>query len=607
MVRAEEPVIGNGRELSWGSDVLADTLQSLGIEYVALVPGASLRGLHDSIVNYGGNHDPQLLLCLHEEHAVAIAHGYAKVKERPMAAALHANVGLMHATMAIFNAFCDRVPMLLIGAAGPHDAGARRPWIDWIHTTADEAALVRGFIKWDDRPESIEPAVDALEYGHLVATTKPRGPVYLCFDPQLQEKPVGHAPPGHRNPPGRPHLLHAPPDVVNDVANLLAASRAPVILMGRVSRSIEAWDNRVRLAERAAARVFTHVSLAAAFPSAHPRWHGASPTARPSSALASALAEADLILSLEWLDLGGTLRGAGLKPSAKVVSVSVEQFAPSGWSKTQLSPAPVDVRVTADPDAVVRQLLDTTDARPRAEDGRSAKPPLAASATAPAGSDTTLRVQDFPGILKSALAEHESCLVLPEPPNGWSAELWPVNGPLDCLSGDGGAGLGSGVGMIAGVALALAESSRLPVGIVGDGEFLMGVTALWTAVHYELPLLIIVANNRSFYNDEIHQHSVAVTRSRPVENRWIGQRIADPAPDLAALARAQGAVAFGPVRTQDELAEAVRVGVQAVAERRSVVVIDAWVVAQPEDPMQSPWVAKAAATTGSAAARTSTV
>ena len=138
----------------FGSDVVAETLSALDIPYIALNPGASYRGLHDSIVNFLGNEQPQMLLCLHEEAAVAIAHGYAKVTGKAMAAAVHSNVGLLHATMAIFNAWCDRMPILILGATGPVDAMKRRPWIDWIHTAADQGAIIRNYTKWDDQPAS---------------------------------------------------------------------------------------------------------------------------------------------------------------------------------------------------------------------------------------------------------------------------------------------------------------------------------------------------------------------------------------------------------------------------------------------------------------------
>src|ERR1700733_9907319 len=166
---------------TWGSDVVAHMLRALDLPYAALNPGASYRGLHDSLVNELGNQRPQMLLCLHEEHAVAIAHGWAKVTERPMAAILHSNVGLMHATMAIFNAWCDRVPMLLLGATGPVDAARRRPWIDWIHTAKDQGALIRHYTKWDDQPASVAAAQESILRAWKIIQTAPRGPAYVCL------------------------------------------------------------------------------------------------------------------------------------------------------------------------------------------------------------------------------------------------------------------------------------------------------------------------------------------------------------------------------------------------------------------------------------------
>ena len=171
----------------FGSDVVADTLRALDIPYIALNPGASYRGLHDSIVNYLGNEQPQMLLCLHEESAVAIAHGYAKVTGKAMAAAVHSNVGLMHATMAIFNAWCDRMPMLILGATGPVDAVKRRPWIDWIHTARDQGAIIRNYTKWDDQPASPVAAREAVLRADWIANTAPCGPTYVNLDAELQE------------------------------------------------------------------------------------------------------------------------------------------------------------------------------------------------------------------------------------------------------------------------------------------------------------------------------------------------------------------------------------------------------------------------------------
>ncbi|MDR7523659.1 MAG: thiamine pyrophosphate-binding protein, partial [Armatimonadota bacterium] len=143
-----------GRPL-YGSDLVVDVLRALGVEYAALNPGATFRGLHDSLVNYGGNRRPQIIQCCHEEIAVAVAHGYTKAAGRPMAAIVHDVVGLQHASMAIFNAWCDRVPLLVLGGTGPMAAEQRRPWIDWIHTALVQGQAVRDYVTWDDQPASL--------------------------------------------------------------------------------------------------------------------------------------------------------------------------------------------------------------------------------------------------------------------------------------------------------------------------------------------------------------------------------------------------------------------------------------------------------------------
>src|ERR1700674_1112186 len=183
----ERPVPAGTNAPGFGSDVVAETLRGLDIPYIALNPGASYRGLHDSLVNFTGNVRPQMLLCLHEEAAIAIAHGYAKVTGRAMATAVHSNVGLFHATMAIFNAWCDRMPVIILGATGPVDAPKRRPWIDWIHTARDQGAIVRGYTKWDDQPASPAAARESLVRAKWIAETAPQGPVYVTLDAGLQE------------------------------------------------------------------------------------------------------------------------------------------------------------------------------------------------------------------------------------------------------------------------------------------------------------------------------------------------------------------------------------------------------------------------------------
>lgn len=172
----------------WGSDAIADAIAALDIPYIAINSGSSFRGIHDSLVGRKGNRAPQLLLCIHEESAVAIVHGWGKITERAMAAFVHSKVGLMHASMGDYNAWCDRVPLLLFGATGPVDAAKRRPWIDWLHTAKDQGALVRHYVKWDDQPMSIPAVHESVLRARQIAETTPRGPTYIVFDSALQEQ-----------------------------------------------------------------------------------------------------------------------------------------------------------------------------------------------------------------------------------------------------------------------------------------------------------------------------------------------------------------------------------------------------------------------------------
>ena len=173
----------------YGSDLMVEVLHTLGIHYIALNPGASYRGLHDSLVNFGHGEPPEIILCTHEEIAVALANGYTRATGEPMATGLHNVVGLLHASMAIFNAWCDRTPMLNLGGGGPQDATLRRS-TDWVHSALVQGNLVRDFVKYDDQPYSLESVPESLLRAYRIATTEPKGPVYICLDADLQEQRI---------------------------------------------------------------------------------------------------------------------------------------------------------------------------------------------------------------------------------------------------------------------------------------------------------------------------------------------------------------------------------------------------------------------------------
>jgi thiamine pyrophosphate-dependent acetolactate synthase large subunit-like protein len=563
----ERPIgLPAGSNALFGSDAIAEALRDLRIPFIALNPGASYRGLLDSLINHLGNEAPQMLLCLHEEHAVAIAQGWAKVTGTPMLAAVHSNVGLFHATMAIFNAWCDRMPVIVLGATGPMDAARRRPWIEWIHTAQDQGAIVRPYVKWDAQPSSPAAAREALFRAAWIAGTAPMGPVYVNLDLALQEDPLPE-PLAVADPTKlMPWMTSGAPErLVAEALTMLEAAERPVILMGRVSRNETAWTARLALAEAISALVVTDLKVGAAFPTDH-QLHAGSPGIYPMPAASRAIAQADVILSLDWVDLGGTLRTAcNGTPEGRVIQVSLDHTLHNGWSMDHQALPPVDLFLAADPDQVAIAMLGLL--KP---DGVATPTPTQA-ALPDAPTSGPIATPTLAAALRRTVGS--GLVSLLHLPLSWDGGSWPFRHPLDFLGSDGGGGIGGGPGIAVGAALALRGTGRLPIAICGDGDFLMGVTALWTAAHYRIPLLVIVANNQSFFNDEVHQERVARTRNRPIDNKWIGMRMTDPDIDLAALARAQGAQGFGPVHDAAELEDIFAAAITAV-EAGAVAVVD---------------------------------
>ncbi|MGE5217732.1 MAG: thiamine pyrophosphate-binding protein [Chloroflexota bacterium] len=575
-VKIDRPQALGQPQMKWGSDVVAEVTRRLNLKYIALVPGASYRGFHDSIVNYLGNENPQMVICLHEEHAVSIADGYGKVTEEPMAVALHANVGLMHAAMPIFNAWCDRTPMIIFGATGPVDAHRRRPWIDWIHTAKDQASIIRDYTKWDDQPASPQAAVESVLRANQIARSAPYGPVYICLDAGLQEAPLSEtisiADAGRFAPAPSAAVPWAS---LQKTIKAIEHAKFPLILAGRVSRKQADWDNRVRFAEAIGAAVLTSSNDPAAFPTTHPL-HLAAPCLRPSANATALIKQADLIISLDWLDLAGVLRlalgGAQTQvPADKtILHCSVDAIRTNGWSMDHQALAAVDIPIFAEPDQFVAQMVEETGAKKNRK--IKTRPEMKRflhwndtlkSKSAPARGkpmsmwDMAMTVREF---------ARGKPVTFARLPIGWPGEAYEFDGPLSFMGNDGGGAVGTGPGHTIGAALALKDSGRLPIGIIGDGDYLMGANALWSASHFEIPVMIVVADNRSYYNDEMHQERVAQMRNRPTQNRWIGQQIDQPRVDLVAMARAQGFESEAPVSTSEALAKALKKGAEIVAK-----------------------------------------
>ena len=540
---SEIPSAGSNQPL-WASDVMAATLRELGFPYVALVPGASYAALHDSIVNFLGNHDPKILLCLHEEHAAFLGSGYAQVTGEPLLIIVHTNVGLMHASMGIFDTWCGRQPMVVIGTTA-FDSETRTPWIEWIHTSADQAGMVRGFVKWDDEPHSIGAAINSFRRATLLARAEPPGPTLVTIDRGLQEQKLTAWPEKDgvaRFQPPRP-AEPAAADVARAL-ELIAAARKPVLMAGRVSRSEEAWAERVRFAELLGARVFTYADDGVAFPIPHPL-HAGRFGIRPSDAIKAALRDADLIIELDWVDFGSALRQIWKDGEAPppIVSCSNDHLAHRGWNKDYFTFAPADVRLGASPDRSIAALMKGLEGRKPAVSAGAARP--LPKVEIPSSGPITTRM--LAQIFYDAIAKEKVCIA--EIPIGWPADLVRAAHPLDLLAGASGGDVGAGPGTAIGAALGLKDknSGRLPVAVMGDGDYLMGVGALWVAAANHIPFLIVVANNRAYGNDVAAQERTARLRGRPVENKWIGQAINDPPPDLSGLARDFGVEGAGPI------------------------------------------------------------
>lgn len=568
---------------SYGSDLVVDLLHELGVRYLPLNPGSSFRGLHDSVVNHGGNRAPQLLLCLHEEIAVSLAHGYAKATGGIGAAAVHDLVGLMHASMAVYDAFCDRTPLLVLGGSGPADPAQRRP-VDWLHSATTQAQLVRDYVVWDAEPTTPEALVADVLRAHQRALSAPRGPAYVSLDAGAQEMRLTGVPPAPRPAAHAPAPPIAPdPAALEHAAELLVGARRPVVVGGRIGLDRRATPLLVELVELLGA-AYHDDRNSVAFPTAH---------AQNFTGDARVLAAADVVLAVDVVDLPALLRpkGRGARDATcaaasgpEVVDLSYGDIGMRSWSNAFGAPVERAVQLLAEPllglaqlIAAVRRRIDAP-AHRAVEDRRSAvvadgvalraeqRAELARTWSSAPVSPARLVAETW-----EAVREHDVLLCLRNT-RTWPHGVWQFEGAGDYLGHSGGGGVGYGPGALVGGSLAARDQGRLGVGIIGDGDLLMAAGALWTAVHYAIPALVVVNDNGSFYNDEPHQRAVARQRGRPEINSWIGMRIDRPRVDIPALARSYGCWSADTVTESEGLADALAAGVREAGEGRVAVV-----------------------------------
>ena len=577
----------------YGSDLIVDLIKAMEIEYVAFNPGSTFRGLHDSIVNYGGNKSPEVITCCHEEISVAIAHGYAKASGRPMVAIVHDVVGLQHATMAIYNAWCDRVPVLVLGGCAPMDSVKRRPWIDWVHTALVQGNLVRDFVKWDDQPASVEAFPESLIRALRVATTDPEGPVYVCFDYDLQEQPLNHPialPDLSRYAPPRP--IQADSESLRQAAEMLVNANAPVVVADILGKNHEAVDALVNLAELLALPVIdkggSHQGRPC-FPNNHPL--------DLTGAEGELLSKTDLVLALDVDDLYGGLVVSDPKTrafkyvvpeSAKIIHVNKGDLFIRSWATDYQRLTAVDLPLAADSGVVLpalkelaQKLLKPERAAEMQERYQSLKARHDAL-RAQWQEETDKKWDELPISSPRLAAEvwsvikDEDWVLTRGTLHGWARKLWEWNKPYQYVGGCPGAGLGYGLGASLGAALFHKRWDRLCIDLQSDGDLLFTPSALWTAAHHQIPLLIVIWNNRSYYNSEHHQALIAKLRNRPVENRVIGTRLEDPVVDYTQLARSFGVYAEDTVHKPEQLGPALKAAIRVVKEDKKPALVDVW-------------------------------
>jgi acetolactate synthase-1/2/3 large subunit len=568
----------------YGSDIIVDMLKQYEIKFASLNPGASYRGLHDSIVNYGDN-TPEIIECTHEKIVIGIAHGYARVTGKPMAAIVHNLVGLLHSTMGVYYAYVDEAPVIVLGATGPMDTSRRRPFIDWIHTAQDQGDVVREYTKWDDQPHTVASVPESFARAYRVATTPPYGPVYLVFDSNLQEDPllveVPMLDPKRLVAPD-PSALNA--NTVEKIADMLVAAKRPVALADMVGQSQAAVDKLVELAELLAIPVVDGGR----------RMNFPNTNRLDVTDYRDVFKDADLLFGVEVRDFERALttlnrttreRTPIIPDDCKIIDLSYRDAAIKSWAQTFLKIYEVDVFATADPTIALGQVIDAVKAKlgsshagpikeraekigvihdnlragwaERAKDGWDSKP-----MTLPRlSSEVWDKIKDEDWVMTGAVLD------------GWNRRLW----DFDKTEQFPGAPLGTGtqVGISLGVALAHKGSGKLVVSIQPDGDLMFDAGSLWIAAYHKIPLLVVMYNNRAYYNDWEHQIAIAKDRGRNEEMAFLGMELANPEPHFAKLAEAMGWYGQGPIEDPNDLGPAIERAIKHIKETGMPALVDA--------------------------------
>ena len=555
-----------------GSDFMIDCLKSLGFEYMAANPASSFRGLHESLVNYGGNKNPEFLTCSHEEISVAMGHGYYKIEGKPLCVFAHGTVGLHHATMALYNSWCDRVPVYVV-VGNTMAAELRRPGIEWNHSAQDTASVARDFTKWDDNPASLQHFAESSVRAYKIAMTPPTAPVLIVADGALQEDPI---PDGlDLRIPKLPKVTPPQGDsgAVAETARLLVSAENPVLIADRYARSPAGAQHLAELAETLQCPVIDtsgRLNLA----SRHPL--------NQSSRARQHISQADIVLGLEMSDFWGSINSYRdqvrrtsrplMKEGAKTISLgSGDLYIKANYQDFQRF-ADVDTAITGDGEATMPSLIeavkrlvnasqkskfeargkkladahhaDLLRARSDATYGWDASP----ISTARLSMEVWAQIKDEDWSLASPTASVSY----------WPQRLWTMDKPYHFIGDGGGMGIGYCASASVGAALANRKHGRLTVSLQCDGDLLMTIGVLWTAAHHKIPILSVMHNNRGYHQEVMHVQRMAARHMRALDTAYIGTTLRDPFIDYAKIAQGMGVAAIGPITDPKDLAPALK-------------------------------------------------
>jgi acetolactate synthase I/II/III large subunit len=551
-----------------GSDFMVDVLRSLDLEYVCANPGSSFRALHESVINYGGNQKPEFITCCHEESSIGMAHGYSKIEGKPLAVFAHGTVGLQHAAMGIYNAYCDRVPMFIV-VGNTIDATMRRPGVEWEHSVQDAASIVRDFVKWDDTPISLEHFAESSARAYKITMTPPMEPVLIVADSDLQEKPISEKDKLRVQRVTRTAPPQGESGAVAETAKLLVGAQNPVIIADRAARTAAGMKALVELAEALQAPVIDQGGRMN-FPSRHPL--------NQSSRGRATITEADVILGLELTDFWGTVNSYRdqlerssrpiTKPGTKLISITAQDlYIRSNYQDFERYPE-VDIAMAADAEATLPALIEAVKRLVNADrkntfEARGKK--LAAAhqtSLEQSRSDATYGWNASPISTARLCAElwaqikSEDWSLVSSTQRNWPARLWNFDKYYQFIGGSGGAGVGYGSPAAVGAALANKKYGRLTVNIQNDGDLMYAPGVLWTAAHHRIPLLSVMHNNRAYHQEVMHLQRMANRHQRGITTAEIGTTLKDPFIDYATLARGMGVHGEGPITDPKDLGPA---------------------------------------------------